>query len=175
MTVTDAVSLIRSTVDSAPSDVFVGAGTVMSTDEANAVIDAGAQFVVSPMLDMGILELCANRDVVVAPGCFSPTEIVSAVGAGAHLVKVFPAGVLGPGYLKAIHGPLPEVPLMPTGGVTVENVGEWITAGAAAVGIGSDLMDPIAIAEGRFEELTKRARRTVENVRAARDALGKRP
>ncbi len=174
MTMPGAVSLIRTTAADAPADTVVGAGTVMTTADADAVIDAGAQFVVSPMLDIRILELCARRGVVVAPGCFSPTEIAVALNAGAQLIKIFPASVLGRGYLKAIRGPLPHAQLMPTGGVTVDNAGEWIRAGAAVVGIGSDLVDPVAISDSRFDVLTERAQRVVENVRSARTGSRKR-
>lgn len=173
LTMSDAVSHIRSTAASAPDDVFVGAGTVTTAADAEDVINAGAQFVVSPMLDIRIIETCLRRDVVVVPGCFSPTEIVAGRAAGAQLIKVFPAGVLGPQYFKALRGPFPDARLMPTGGVTIDNVGNWIKAGAAAVAIGSDLLDPSAIAEKKFDVIAERARTMTRNVRTAREALGK--
>ncbi len=168
LTMSDAVTHIQKTVKSAPDGIVVGAGTVTTAGQAEAVIDAGASFVVSPMLDVDIIETCLRKDIVVAPGCFSPTEIVTANDRGADLVKVFPAGVLGPKYFKALRGPLPHIRLMPTGGVTVDNVGDWIMAGASAVAIGSDLLDPVAIASGNFSVLTERASRMVDNVRKAR-------
>ncbi len=174
MTMPNAVALIRMTAAEAPAGTVVGAGTVMTAADAEAVIDAGAQFVVSPMLDNQILEACARRGALAAPGCFSPTEISTAMKAGAPLSKIFPASILGPAYLRAIRGPLPDAQLMPTGGVTVDNAGEWIRAGAAVVGIGSDLVDPVAISDSRFDVLTERAQRVVENVRSARTGSRKR-
>jgi 2-dehydro-3-deoxyphosphogluconate aldolase/(4S)-4-hydroxy-2-oxoglutarate aldolase len=163
MTVPGAVDIIRDLVKSVPNDVRIGAGTVVDRDTAIAVIDAGAQFVVGPVLDLQIVKVCAERDRVVMPGCFSPTEIHTAWRAGADIVKVFPATSLGPKYFKDIRGPFPDIRLMPTGGVTIDNVGEWIAAGAVAVGIGSDLLDKKAIEEERYEVLTERAQRMVQN------------
>ncbi len=163
MTVPGAVDIIRDLVKSVPNDVRIGAGTVVDRDTAIAVIDAGAQFVVGPVLDLQIVKVCAERDRVVMPGCFSPTEIHTAWRAGADIIKVFPATSLGPKYFKDIRGPFPDIRLMPTGGVTIDNVGEWIAAGAVAVGIGSDLLDKKAIEEERYEVLTERAQRMVQN------------
>jgi 2-dehydro-3-deoxyphosphogluconate aldolase/(4S)-4-hydroxy-2-oxoglutarate aldolase len=163
MTVPGAVDIIRDLVKSVPNEVRIGAGTVVDRDTAIAVIDAGAQFVVGPVLDLQIVKVCAERDRVVMPGCFSPTEIHTAWRAGADIVKVFPATSLGPKYFKDIRGPFPDIRLMPTGGVTIDNVGEWIAAGAVAVGIGSDLLDKKAIEEERYEVLTERAQRMVQN------------
>jgi len=163
MTVPGAVDIIRDLVKSVPNEVRIGAGTVVDRDTAIAVIDAGAQFVVGPVLDLQIVKVCAERDRVVMPGCFSPTEIHTAWRAGADIIKVFPATSLGPKYFKDIRGPFPDIRLMPTGGVTIDNVGEWIAAGAVAVGIGSDLLDKKAIEEERYEVLTERAQRMVQN------------
>jgi len=163
MTVPGAVEIIRGLVQSVPDDVLIGAGTVVDRETAIAVIDAGAEFVVGPVLDLQIIKVCAERDRVVIPGCFSPTEIHTAWRAGADIIKVFPATSLGPKYFKDIRGPFPDIRLMPTGGVTIDNVGEWIAAGAVAVGIGSDLLDKKAIEEERYDVLTERARRMVQN------------
>jgi 2-dehydro-3-deoxyphosphogluconate aldolase/(4S)-4-hydroxy-2-oxoglutarate aldolase len=133
------------------------------------VVDAGAQFIVSPVFRREVLAACQARDVAAMPGCFTPTEILDAWDAGADIVKVFPATAVGPGYLKDIRAPLPQVKLMPTGGVTVENAGEWIRAGAVAVGVGSSLLDTEAIASGNFGVLRANAERMVANVRAARE------
>ena len=141
MTVPGAVDVIREVSKSAPSDVLIGAGTVTDVKTADAVIDAGAKFVVGPILNLEIVARCRERNIVVMPGCFTPTEIFAAWKAGADIVKVFPATSLGPKYFKDIAGPFPEIRLMPTGGVTIDNVGEWVKAGAVAVGIGSDLLD----------------------------------
>jgi len=162
-----AIDIIRQLAPSVPGDVLIGAGTVVDRETANKVIDAGAKFVVGPILNLEIIRLCAERDTVVMPGCFSPTEIYTAWTAGADIVKVFPATSLGPKYFKDIRGPFPDIRLMPTGGVTIDNVGEWIAAGAVAVGIGSDLLDKKAIDEERYEVLTERAKRMVENFKKA--------
>ena len=171
MTVPGAVEIIQRLVPSVPSDVLIGAGTVTDKDTAGKVIDAGARFVVGPILNQDIIRLCHERDTVVVPGCFSPTEIYAAWAAGADIVKVFPATSLGPKYFKDLRGPFPDIRLMPTGGVTIDNVGEWIAAGAVAVGIGSDLLDKKAIDEERYEVLTERAKRMVENFKKAKGGM----
>lgn len=168
MTVPGAVEIIREVSKTVPSDVLVGAGTVTDEKTADAVMDAGAKFVVGPILREGIIARCRERQAVVMPGCFTPTEIFTAWKAGADIIKVFPATSLGPKYFKDIAGPFPDIRMMPTGGVTIDNVGEWVKAGAVAVGIGSDLLDKKAIEEGKYEILTDRARRMVENFREAR-------
>ena len=117
--------------------MIVGAGTVLDAETARQVILAGARFVVSPVFRPDVIEIGHRHDVAVMPGCFTPTEILTAWDAGADVVKVFPATALGPGYFKDIRGPLPQLRLMPTGGVTRENAGEWIAAGAVAIGVGT--------------------------------------
>jgi 2-dehydro-3-deoxyphosphogluconate aldolase/(4S)-4-hydroxy-2-oxoglutarate aldolase len=117
-----------------------------------------------------VLQAAHKHDVAALPGCFTPTEILDAWDAGADIVKVFPATALGPAFFKDLRGPLPHVKLMPTGGVTIENAGTWIQAGAVAVGIGTSLLDAAAIAAGNFALITANARRTVENVAGARKA-----
>jgi len=164
MTVPNAIELIRSVSAQVSDDICIGAGTVLDAATAHAVIDAGAQFVVSPILNPSIVEACKERDVYCALGCYTPTEIFSAYALGADVIKVFPATSLGPTFLKDLKGPFPYIPLMPTGGVSIENAHEWIAAGAVAVGIGSDLLDKKAIEEGRFEILTERAHRLAANV-----------
>ncbi len=168
MTVPGAIEVIRSLAASGPAGVLLGSGTVTDASTASAAIDAGARFIVGPIFSPEVVALCRKRDTAVMPGCFSPTEIYTAWKAGADIVKVFPATSLGPKYFKDLHGPFPDIRLMPTGGVTIDNVGEWIQAGAVAVGIGSDLLDKKAIEENRFEVLTERARRMVTNFRTAR-------
>jgi 2-dehydro-3-deoxyphosphogluconate aldolase / (4S)-4-hydroxy-2-oxoglutarate aldolase len=168
MTVPGAIEIIRDLVKVVPSDVLIGAGTVVDESTADKVIDAGAIFVVGPVLNTEIVSLCVRRGVAVMPGCYTPTEIFAGWRAGADIIKVFPATSLGPKYFKDLRGPFPDIRLMPTGGVTIDNVGEWIAAGACAVGIGSDLLDKKAIDEGRYEVLTERAARMVQNVRAAK-------
>lgn len=164
MTVPNAIELIRQVSGTVSSDILIGAGTVTDAETARAVIDAGAQFVVSPILNPDVIAACKQADVYCAPGCFTPTEIFTAWKLGADVIKVFPATSLGPKYFKDIKGPFPQIPLMPTGGVSIDNAHEWIAAGAVAVGIGSDLLDKHAIDEGRYDVLTERAARMAANV-----------
>jgi 2-dehydro-3-deoxyphosphogluconate aldolase/(4S)-4-hydroxy-2-oxoglutarate aldolase len=168
MTVPNAVGLIAELAPAMPSGFLLGAGTVLDAATAARVIDAGAQFVVSPVFRRQVIAACHEREVPAMPGCFTPTEILEAWDVGADIVKVFPATALGPGFLKDLRGPLPQVKLMPTGGVTIDNAGEWIKGGATAVGIGTALLDAKAIAAGDYAALTANARRLVANVRAAR-------
>ncbi len=168
MTVPGAVDLIRETSRSLPPGFLLGAGTVLDVQTTHRVIDAGAAFIVSPVFRPDVIAAAHTHDVPILPGCFSPTEILAAWEAGADLIKVFPATALGPGYLKDIHGPLPQIKLVPTGGVSIDNAGEWIRAGAAAVGAGSALLDGAAIAAGDYARLADNARRIVANVTAAR-------
>jgi 2-dehydro-3-deoxyphosphogluconate aldolase/(4S)-4-hydroxy-2-oxoglutarate aldolase len=168
MTVPGAVDLIREMAPTLPAGFVFGAGTVLDADTANRVVDAGAQFVVSPVFRRSVIEACHDRDVPAMPGCFSPTEILDAWDAGADVVKVFPATALGPGFFKDVRGPLPQVKMMPTGGVTLDNAGDWIRAGAVAVGVGTALLDAKAIAAGDYKTLRANAERIVANVRAAR-------
>jgi 2-dehydro-3-deoxyphosphogluconate aldolase / (4S)-4-hydroxy-2-oxoglutarate aldolase len=168
MTVPGAVELIRGLSSGLPAGLLLGAGTVTEAATARAVIDAGARFVVGPVFRPDVIAACHERDVAAMPGCFSPTEILAAHDCGADIVKVFPATALGPQFLKDVRAPLPQVKLMPTGGVTLENAGDWIRAGAVAVGIGSALFDAQAIAAGRFDVITANARKVVGAVAAAR-------
>jgi len=168
MTVPRAVEMIRELAPTLPDGFLLGAGTVIDAATARAVIDAGASFVVSPVFRPDVVAACHQRGVPAMPGCFSPTEILAAHESGADIIKVFPATALGPQFIKDVRAPLPQVKLMPTGGVTLDNAGDWIRAGAVAVGLGSALVDAAAIADGRFDVITANARRVVENVAAAR-------
>ena len=168
MTVPGAVDLIRALAPSLPDGFLLGAGTVTDAATAHAVIDAGARFVVGPVFRPDVIAACHEREVPALPGCFSPTEILAAHECGADIIKVFPATMLGPQYLKDVRAPLPQVKLMPTGGVTLDNAGDWIRAGAVAVGIGSALLDPKAIESSRFDLIAANARRVVASVAAAR-------
>ena len=168
MTVPDAVALIARLAPALPDDILLGAGTVTDAATARAVIDAGARFVVSPVFRRDVVSACHDRGVAAAPGCFTPTEILDAHEAGADIVKVFPATALGPQFIKDVRAPLPQLRLMPTGGVTLDNAGEWIRAGAAAVGVGSALVETRAIDEGRLDVIAANARRIVAGVAAAR-------
>jgi 2-dehydro-3-deoxyphosphogluconate aldolase/(4S)-4-hydroxy-2-oxoglutarate aldolase len=168
MTVPGAVDLIRTTAQLLPPGFLLGAGTVLDAETTRRVIDAGATFIVSPVFRPEMIAAAHEHDVPILPGCFSPTEILAAWDAGADLIKVFPATALGPGYLRDVHGPLPGVKLVPTGGVTIDNAGDWIRAGAAAVGAGSALLDAAAIEAGDYARLAGNARRIVAQVTAAR-------
>jgi len=151
-------------------EIIMGAGTVLDAVSAREAILAGAQFLVTPTVKLDVLEVAHRYGVPAIIGAMTPTEILTAWEAGADLVKVFPASVLGPKYLQEIHGPLPQIPLVPTGGITADNAGDFIRAGAVAVCVGSWLVDKKAVAEGRFEVLTERARQLVEAVRKARES-----
>ncbi len=164
MSVPGAIDVIKDVSRSIGDKALIGAGTVLDAETARQAIEAGAEFVVGPVLDLGVIEVANECEKVVIPGACSPGEIVTAWQAGADIVKVFPATVLGPGYLKDLGGPLPQIRLCPTGGVTVENAGELIKAGACCVGIGTDLLDKKAIAEDRYEVLTEKAQRLVANL-----------
>jgi 2-dehydro-3-deoxyphosphogluconate aldolase/(4S)-4-hydroxy-2-oxoglutarate aldolase len=168
MTVPGAVDLIGRLAASLPAGIVLGAGTVIDAATANAVIDAGARFIVSPVFRRDVVTTCLERGVVAAPGCFSPTEILDAHEMGADVVKVFPATALGPQYIKDLRAPMPQLRLMPTGGVTLDNAGDWIRAGAVAVGVGSALLDTKAIDEGRLDVIANNARRIVASVASAR-------
>ena len=168
MTVPGAVGLIRELAPTMPPGFLLGAGTVTTAEAARAVIDAGATYVVSPVFQPAVIAACHERDVAAMPGCFSPTEIFAAYELGADIIKVFPATSLGPQFIKDVRAPLPQVKLMPTGGVSLDNAHDWIRAGAVAVGIGSALLDAKAIEDGRFDAITANARRVVANVASAR-------
>jgi len=148
--------------------VLMGAGTVLDAATARQAILAGAEFLVTPTVEVDVIETARRYGVVVIPGAMTPTEILTAWEMGADMVKVFPASVLGPSYLKAVRGPLPQIPLVPTGGITADNAGEFIRAGAAMVCAGGWLVDKKAVAEERYDVLTERARQLGETVRKAR-------
>jgi 2-dehydro-3-deoxyphosphogluconate aldolase/(4S)-4-hydroxy-2-oxoglutarate aldolase len=170
MTVPRAVELIEWLAASLPAEFAVGAGTVVDPDTARRVIGAGARFVVGPVYRPAVVEECKRHGIPVMPGCFSPTEILTAWEAGADVIKVFPATALGPTYFKDIHGPLPQVKLMPTGGVTRENAGDWIAAGAVAIGVGTALVDRAAVAAKQFDVIAQNARHFIAAVQRARGA-----
>ena len=169
MTVPGAVALIEQVAATCGPDVLVGAGTVLDPETATACISAGAKFVVSPALNLDTIACCQRHDVAAMPGALTPTEVVQAWNAGADLVKVFPAGAVGgPSYLKALKAPLPHIELVPTGGVSLTTAGDFIRAGAAALGVGTDLVDINAIREGQSAVITERAKQFIEIVREAR-------
>ncbi|MCL5076203.1 MAG: bifunctional 4-hydroxy-2-oxoglutarate aldolase/2-dehydro-3-deoxy-phosphogluconate aldolase [Chloroflexi bacterium] len=168
MTTPNALKVLEESTAAFGEDVLLGAGTVLDAETARAAILAGARFVVSPTLSSALLSLSHRYGVAVIPGAFTPTEILTAWELGADLVKVFPAGALGPQYLRDILAPLPQVRLLPTGGVSLDNAGEFIKAGAVAVAVGGNLVDKRTVAEGNFALLTERARAFVVAVQEAR-------
>ena len=149
-------------------DIEMGAGTVLDADAAGRAVDAGAEFIVTPALLPDVIEFCRARGVPVFPGAMSPTEILAAHRAGAEMVKVFPSSVLGPRYIKSLRGPFPDIRLMPTGGVTVENVAEYFRAGAAALGVGGEIFKKEWMEGGDWAAIEKAAKSYVEAVKGAR-------
>lgn len=147
--------------------LLVGAGTVLDVDQAAAAHDAGARFLVSPVVDPEVIGWCAARDVLCIPGAFTPTEMLAAHRAGARVVKLFPAPPGGPAYVRAVLGPLPFLRLFPTAGVTASNAAEFLAAGAFGVGFVGTLFDPADLAARRFERIEARAREMVGAVQAA--------
>ena len=169
MTVPGAVGLIREVTKRYGDEALVGAGTVLDAETARACILAGAQFVVSPALNVETVEVCRHNDIAVMPGALTPTEVVQAWSAGADFVKVFPAGAVGgANYIKSLKAPLPQIDLVPTGGVSLKTAADFIKAGASALGVGADLVDLKAIREGQHNLITERARQFVKIVEEAR-------
>ncbi|WP_394354988.1 bifunctional 4-hydroxy-2-oxoglutarate aldolase/2-dehydro-3-deoxy-phosphogluconate aldolase [Halorarum halophilum] len=153
-----STEMIRTLSEELDDEVLVGAGTVLDAATAQSAIAAGAEFVVSPSYHEDVVETCNRYGVLVAPGVMTPTEAVEAFEAGADVVKVFPAKTLGPDHLAAMKGPLAQIPMIPTGGVSTDNAGDYIEAGAVAVGAGSALVDRAAVESGDFDAITERAR-----------------
>jgi len=168
MTVPGAIDAIKELKGAMKDNVLLGAGTVLDPETARAVILAGAEFVVCPTLNLEVIEVCRRYSKVVIPGAFTPTEILTAWEAGADIVKVFPATVGGPRYLRDIRGPLPQIRLMPTGGVNLENTPDFIKAGAVAVAAGTSLVDKRAVSQREYDIITENAKRFVEAVKLAR-------
>jgi 2-dehydro-3-deoxyphosphogluconate aldolase/(4S)-4-hydroxy-2-oxoglutarate aldolase len=161
------IETVRSTLGDA---ALIGAGSVLDPETARTAILAGAQFVVTPTLNVAVIELCRRYAVPTVIGAFTPTEMLTAWEAGATYVKVFPASVGGPGYLKDVRGPLPQLKLIPTGGVSIANAGEFIRAGAAAIAVGSNLVDAKTVATEDWPTIEIRARELIEAVRTARES-----
>ncbi len=169
MTVPGAIEVIAQLVKTAGKDLLVGAGTVLDPDTAQRCLDAGAEFLVSPGFDLETVKLARARKVLVIPGALTPTEVVTAWKAGSDLVKIFPCGAVGGAkYIKALKGPLPDVPMVPTGGVNLDTAADFILAGAEALGIGGELVSASALKSGKTNEITETARKFVAIVREAR-------
>ena len=163
-TVPNALDVIRHAAAELGDRAIIGAGTVLDAETARAALLAGAHFVVSPVVKLDVIQLCRRYDKVVMPGAFTPTEVLTAWEAGADVVKVFPADVLGPAYFKALRGPLPQVRVMPTGGVDLTTGRAFLEAGVCCLGVGTSLVDPKTIAEGKFDRIRDLARQYVELV-----------
>ncbi|HKO96785.1 MAG TPA: bifunctional 4-hydroxy-2-oxoglutarate aldolase/2-dehydro-3-deoxy-phosphogluconate aldolase [Pyrinomonadaceae bacterium] len=169
MTVPGAIEVIRSLSSEFGDDALIGAGTVLDPETAQACIQAGAQFIVSPALNLKTIEFCRNQDIAIFPGALTPTEVVQAWQAGADAVKVFPAGAVGgASYLKALKAPFPQIELVPTGGVSLKTAADFLKAGAMALGVGADLVDTQALREGNAQQITDRARQYLEIVQSTR-------
>jgi 2-dehydro-3-deoxyphosphogluconate aldolase / (4S)-4-hydroxy-2-oxoglutarate aldolase len=173
LTVPGAVGVIEAVVKSSQGRVLVGAGTVLDPETARVCILAGAQFVVSPALNVKTIEMCQRYSVPIFPGALTPTEIVTAWEAGADVVKVFPCSAVGGAkYLAALRGPLPQIDLIPTGGVSLSTAAEFLAVGAFALGVGSDLCDISAIKSGKSEVITENARKYLAIVEKSRSTAG---
>ena len=171
MTVPGAMHVMRQLAETRP-DILIGAGTVLDPETARMCILEGAQFIVSPALNTGTIEMCHRYSIAVLPGALTPTEIVTAWQAGADVVKVFPASAVGgAGYLKSIKAPLPEIELIPTGGISLSTAEDFLKAGAYALGVGADLVDAKAIEEGRPEAVSESARKYLSIVHRVRGAV----
>ncbi|NUO64510.1 MAG: bifunctional 4-hydroxy-2-oxoglutarate aldolase/2-dehydro-3-deoxy-phosphogluconate aldolase [Gemmatimonadaceae bacterium] len=168
MTTPNAVGLLAEARRAFGDDVLVGIGSVLDVEQTRRAVDAGARYVVSPVFRRAVIDEAHRLGVPAMPAGFTPTEILDAHEAGADIVKITPAEVLGPAFIKGVLAPMPFLRVMPTGGVTTENVGEWLRAGAVAVGVGSALVDAKLVAAGEFATLTERARRMVAGVEQAR-------
>ncbi|HXD88514.1 MAG TPA: bifunctional 4-hydroxy-2-oxoglutarate aldolase/2-dehydro-3-deoxy-phosphogluconate aldolase [Urbifossiella sp.] len=168
-TVPNAIDVIREAKRQLGDRVLLGAGTVLDPETARAAILAGAEFLVSPCVNLEVIKTCRRYDKLAMPGAFTPTEIVAAWEAGADIVKVFPADIVGPAFFKAMRGPLPQVKLMPTGGVDLNTAGEFLKAGAVCLGVGGQLVEPQAVAARDFARITQLAKQYVEIVKKHRN------
>lgn len=169
MSVQGAIDVIKELTKKYKDEIIMGAGTILDPETGRAALLAGAQFIVSPTLNLDLIQLAHRYSAVVIPGAMTPTEILTAWNAGADMVKVFPAAQLGgPEYLKALKGPLPQILLVPTGGVNLQNAGAFIKAGASAIGVGGELVDKKAVKEKKFHLITENTRAFLKAVREAR-------
>jgi 2-dehydro-3-deoxyphosphogluconate aldolase/(4S)-4-hydroxy-2-oxoglutarate aldolase len=169
MSVPNALDVLRQVRQALGDRLLLGAGTVLDAETARAVLLAGAEFIVAPTLNLDVIRLCRRYDKLAIPGAFTPTEILTAWEAGADIVKVFPADVVGPAFFKALRGPLPQIRLMPTGGVDLSTAADFLKAGACCLGIGGQLVEPKAVAERNFDRIRSLARQYVSIVQQTRE------
>jgi len=168
MSVPNALDVLRQVRETLGDRLLLGAGTVLDSETARAVLLAGAEFIVAPTLNLEVIRLCRRYDKLVMPGAFTPTEILAAWEAGADIVKVFPADVVGPAFFKAMRGPLPQIRLMPTGGVDLNTAAAFLQAGACCLGVGGQLVEPKAVAERDFDRIRALARKYVSIIQKSR-------
>lgn len=168
MTVPGALDVIRQARQALGDQVLLGAGTILDPETARAALLAGAEYIVAPTVNLEVIKLCRRYDKLVMPGAFTPTEILAAWEAGADIVKVFPADVVGPAFFKALRGPLPQVRLMPTGGVDLTTAAAFLKAGACCLGVGGQLVEPEAVANRDFTRIRELAKQYVSIVKKAR-------
>ena len=168
MTTPGALGVIAEAKERYGSDIAFGAGSVLDPETGRAAILAGADFVVSPILNLGLIELCNRYGVATMPGCYSPTEVITGWEAGADLIKLFPASFGGPDLVKAILAPLPQVQIVPVGGVNLDTAADFISKGAVALGVGSSLVSQKLLDSGDLDELTRRAGAYIQEVRKGR-------
>jgi 2-dehydro-3-deoxyphosphogluconate aldolase/(4S)-4-hydroxy-2-oxoglutarate aldolase len=171
MTVPNAVKMIGEADKLIGSYMLIGVGSVLNSDVAQQAIDAGAKYVVSPIFKKEIIETAHKNNIPAMPGAFTPTEIQTAYETGADIVKVFPADIVGMAFFKGVLAPMPHLKLMPTGGVSLTNAGDWLKAGACAVGVGTALLDKTAIANEDYKVLTAKAKQLMESINKAKEEL----
>src|SRR5213592_3632242 len=168
MTVPGALDVVRQARQMLGDRVLLGAGTILDPETARAAFLAGAEYIVSPTLNLDVIRMCRRYDKIVMPGAFTPTEILAAWEAGADIVKVFPADVVGPAFFKALRGPLPQVRVMPTGGVDLTTAAAFLKAGACCLGVGGQLVDPKAVVAGNFDRIRELAAQYIDIVKKTR-------
>src|SRR5438034_5552366 len=168
MSVPNALDVLRQVRQALGNRLLLGAGTILDPETARAALLAGAEYIVAPTVNLDVIRLCKRYDKLAFPGAFTPTEILMAWEAGADVVKVFPADVVGPAFFKAMRGPLPQIRLMPTGGVNLTTAADFLKAGACCLGIGGQLVEPKAVAERNFDRIRTLARQYVAIVQQVR-------
>src|SRR5580704_15163195 len=171
MTVPGALDVLRQVRSALGDRVLLGAGTILDTETARAALLAGAEYLVAPTLNLDVIRLCQRYDKLVMPGAFTPTEILTAWEAGADIVKEFPAEVVGPAFFKAVRAPLPQIKIMPTGGVDLNTAVEFLKAGACCLGVGGQLVEAKAVAERNFDRIRDLARQYVAIVKQFRQSV----
>jgi 2-dehydro-3-deoxyphosphogluconate aldolase/(4S)-4-hydroxy-2-oxoglutarate aldolase len=171
MTVPDALDVVRQVRKSLGDRLLLGAGTILDAETCRAALLAGAEYIVAPTLNLDVIRQCRRYNKLVMPGAFTPTEILAAWEAGADIVKVFPADPVGPAFFKALRGPLPQIRLMPTGGVDLTTAAAFLKAGACCLGVGGQLVEPRAVAEGNFDRIRDLARQYVAIVQQTRKEI----